>query len=118
MAKPIGPIRVLGLRADLASARILVWALSPNHAESEVELTAGSHLYFADRYARLADYHRRRGHAARAMRLQAIADEHHEFGGGDGPPYAAAMGMPRPRHWFRTNAIAAAARPSGPDEAA
>jgi hypothetical protein len=39
------------------------------------------------------------------MRLQAIANEHCELGGGDGPPYAAAMSMPRPRRWFATNAV-------------
>ena len=70
-----------------------------------MEPTPEAHLYFSDRYQRLAEHHRQRGHNARARRLQAKADEHYRLGGGDGPPYAAAMGMPRPRHWLATEAI-------------
>jgi hypothetical protein len=74
-------------------------------------------MYFFDRYQRLAAYHRRRGHDAQARRLQAKADEHHAPGGGDGPPYAAAMGMPRPRYWLSTDAVGRS-HFRGPDDAA
>src|SRR5712691_13560264 len=87
---------ISGLRLDLMTARVLVWVASVGR---DADLTSEAHIYFFDRYQRLAEYHRRRGHAARARRLQAKADEHYRRGGG-GPPFAAAMGMPRPRHWL------------------
>ena len=90
------------LRFDLASAKVLLWVASVGR---EADLTPEAHAYFYDRYRRLADWHRRRGHDARARRLQAKADEHLQLGGGDGPPYAAAMAMPRPRRWVVTNAV-------------
>jgi hypothetical protein len=104
---------VSGLRLDLMTARMLVWVAS---AGRDADLTPEAHIYFFDRYQRLADYHRRRGHDARARRLQAKADEHYERWGGDGPPYAAAMGMPRPRHWLATDAVSRR-HPGGPDAA-
>jgi hypothetical protein len=94
---------ITALRLDLATARVLAWVASVGR---DAELTGEAHLYFFDRYKRLADYHRRRGHQMRAARLQAKADEHYRLGGDDGPPYAAAMGMPRPKQWFTTDAIA------------
>jgi hypothetical protein len=93
---------ISGIRFDLMSAKVLVWVASRGR---DVELTADAHVFFFDRYQRLADHHRRRGHAAWAARLQAKADEHLRLGGGDGPPFAAAMGMPRPRRWVVTDAI-------------
>ena len=90
------------LRADLASAKVLVWLASLGR---DVELTTDTHQYFFDRYHRLARYYRMRGNQKVAARLQAKADEHYRVGGGDGPPYAAAMGMPRPRKWVSTNAV-------------
>ena len=93
---------ISGLRWDLVTARVLVWVAS---AGRDVDLASEAHIYFFDRYQRLAEYHRRRGHDARARRLQAKADEHYELGGGDGPPYAAAMGIPRPRRWLATDAV-------------
>jgi hypothetical protein len=102
------------LRADLVTARILVWVA---RAGRDVELTREAHLYFFDRYRRLSEYHRRHGHEARARRLQAKADEHAPSGGSTGPPYAAAMGMPCPRAWLVTEAVSR--RPGeGPDDAA
>ena len=103
-----------GLSVDLLTAKVLVWVAS---AGRDAELTSDAHIYFFDRYQRLAECHRRRGHGARARRLQAKADEHYRLGGGDGPPYAAAMGMPRPRHWFATDAVGRH-HPDGPDDAA
>ena len=44
--------RSWSLRADLASAKILVWTLFSFHPDAE--LSPDSHLYFADRYQRLA----------------------------------------------------------------
>lgn len=85
---------ISGLRLDLMTAKVLVWVASFGR---DAELTSEAHIYFFDRYQRLAEYHRRCGHGARAQRLQAKADEHYQLGGGDGSPYAAAMGMPRPR---------------------
>lgn len=105
---------ISGLRLDLATAKILVWVVSLGR---DAELTSDAHIYFFDRYQRLADYHRLRGHNARARRLQAKADEHCELGGGEGPPYAAAMGMPRPRYWLATDAVSRR-HLKGPDDAA
>ena len=105
---------ISGLRLDLITAKALVWVVSVGR---DAELTSEAHIYFFDRYQRLAEYHRRRGHQARARRLQAKADEHYALGGGDGPPYAAAMGMPRPRHWFATDAVSRSPF-NGPDDAA
>ena len=105
---------VAGLRFDLFTAKVLVWTVSVGR---DVALSSEAHIYFFDRYERLAEYHRGLGHDARARRLQAKADEHYRLGGGDGPPYAAAMGMPRPRHWVATDAVGRH-HPGGPDDAA
>jgi hypothetical protein len=93
---------IAGLRLDLVTAKVLVWVASVGR---EAELTPDAHIYFFDRYQRLADYHRQRGHHARARSLQAKADAHYRLGGGEGPPFAAAMGMPRPRQWLTTDAV-------------
>jgi len=105
---------VTGLRLDVMTAKALVWLVSVG---KDADLTSEAHLFFFDRYQRLAKYHRLRGHAARARQLQAKADEHYELGGGEGPPYAAAMGMPRPRRWLSVDAVGRS-QVSGPDEAA
>jgi hypothetical protein len=105
---------VTGLRLDLITAKALVWVVSVGR---DAELTSEAHVYFFDRYQRLAEYHRRHGHEARARRLQAKADEHYQIGDGDGPPYAAAMAMPRPRHWVATDAVSRG-HLRGPDDAA
>jgi len=94
---------LLLLSADLLSAKVLVWFARVGR---DGELTPEAHAYFADRYHRLAASHRTRGRTAKAARLQAKADEHHDAAGGtDGPPYAAAMAMPRPARFIRTQAI-------------
>lgn len=105
---------LLRLSADLLSARLLVWVASVGR---DVELTPEAHLYFFDRYCRLAQYHRVRGRAGKAARLQAKADEHYQASGGDGPPYAAAMAMPRPARFIRTDAVSRS-RVSDYDDAA
>ena len=106
---------ITAIRLDLAAATILTWVARVS-AGTEGELTADAHIYFFDRYQKLADHHRQRGHLARAHKLQAKADEHYRLGGGEGPPYAAAMGMPRPRPWFSIDAVSR--RLGGPDETA
>ena len=93
---------LLRLRVDLASARILVWVASLGR---DVELNEEAHLYFFNRYQRLSDGYRRRGNQRKAQLMQVKADEHARRGGWDGPPYAAAMGMPRPNTWLRTDAV-------------
>src|SRR5215210_1840546 len=90
---------IFRLRTDVMTAKVLVWLASVGR---ESELTAEAHLYFFDRYHRLADYHRKRGHETKARHLQATADEHYRLVDGDVPPYAAAMAMPRPRRWLTT----------------
>lgn len=93
---------IAGLGLELITSRALVWVATVGR---DCELTPEAHFYFFDRYQRLADCHRRRGHRARARRLQAEADEHYRLSGGDGPPYPAAMAMPRPRQWLATDAV-------------
>jgi hypothetical protein len=99
------------LRADLVSAKALVWVASVGR---EGDLTPEAHLYFCDRYRRLAQCHRIRGRIQAARRAEAKADEHC---GSDGPPYAAAMAMPRPRRFVVTNAVGKSDA-QGPDDAA
>jgi hypothetical protein len=89
------------LRFDLVSANLLVWVASSGR---DAELRPETHLYLFDRYSRLAELQRLRGREARARILRAKAEEHYRAGGGDGPPYEAAMGMPRPRDWIVTDA--------------
>jgi hypothetical protein len=112
-------MRILGnshllLSLDLASANVLVWIASFGR---KAELTRDAHLYFFDRYSRLADYHRARGHVAKARHFEAKAHEHHldEFDGD--PPFAAAMAMPRPRRFVYTDAVGRR-RLDHPDDAA
>jgi hypothetical protein len=50
-------------------------------------------------------------------RPTARADEHYKAGGDGGPPYAAAMAMPRPRRFVYTDAVSHT-RLDGPDDAA
>jgi hypothetical protein len=104
----------LSLSVDLLSAKVLVWIASVGR---DAELTPEAHIYFFDRYSRLAGCHRARGSFAKAKRLQAKADEHCRAGGLDGPPYAAAMAMPRPARFVRSDAVSRS-RWHGPDDAA
>src|SRR5262245_37677723 len=91
------------LSVDLLSAKALVWVASVGR---DAELTPEAHLYFFDRYRRLAQYYRTHGRPRRAEQVQVKADEHYRAGGWtDGPPYAAAMAMPRPRRFVCTDAI-------------
>jgi hypothetical protein len=102
------------LRWDLWSIQLLLrLALAGGRGEARPEV----HLYLADRYARLAEHHRRAGHHDSARRLQMKSEAHWSDGGGDGPPFAAAMAMPRPRPSVLVDAVSRQ-RSDGPDDAA
>jgi hypothetical protein len=90
------------LSCDPWSASAIVWVASVGR---DASLTREAHLYSFDRYQRLANYYRLRGKAAKSTRLQQKADEHLHEAGGDGPPYAAAMAMPRPKPSICIDAI-------------
>jgi hypothetical protein len=96
------PDSLVRLRIDVVSARLLVWVASRGR---DVDLTGETHRYFVDRYQRLSICYHRRGEAARAREMEAKAAEHSRLGGWDGPPYAAAMAMPRPKRWFTTERL-------------
>jgi hypothetical protein len=98
------------LTADVLSARLLVWAASWGR---DAELTPEAHAYFYDRYSRLAAHHRAKGRLRKAARLEVKAREHYSPEN-SGPPYAAAMAMPRPARFIRTTAVSG----TGPDDAA
>lgn len=99
---------------DLAFAETMAWVATRRPG---AELTPEAHRFFHDRYCRLADWHRRHGHFEKAERLLEKAGAHGGAPGGDGPPYAAAMALPRPRRWVYTDAVGRS-RVDGPDEAA
>ncbi len=90
------------LRADLASARFLLWVASAGRSG---ELRPEVHLYLYDRYWRLAIHYEQRGKTRRARQLRIKAERHFQLSGHDGPPFAAAMAMPVPRPAFRTLAV-------------
>jgi hypothetical protein len=90
------------LRADLTTAKLLIWAASVGR---DATLTPETHLFLADRYDRLAHIYRMRGRHAKARGLSLLAAEHHRAGGWNGPPFAAAMAMPRPAGWVRLNVV-------------
>lgn len=94
------------LRVDLASAKVLIWAASVGR---DAELSPETHLYLATRYDRLAQIHHLSGLREKARRLARLAAEHYLAGGWSGPPYAAAMAMPRPERWVVIDAIARSA---------
>jgi hypothetical protein len=105
---------IVRLRLDVASAHILVWFAS---AGRDGELTPQAHIYFFDRYQRLAEYYWKRGDKTRALEMDEKAAEHARYGGWDRPPHAAAMAMPRPPQWFVTDGVSRHFV-NGPDDAA
>jgi hypothetical protein len=103
-----------GLRGDLVVTNALLWVVSVRHAgEPRPEV----HLYLYDRYRRLADYYQRRGKRKKAAGLYEKAEEHYTRSGRPGPPFAAALAMPRPRSPFFTWAVGNR-EPRGPNDAA
>ena len=106
--------RPWSLTLDVIWARALVWVASFGR---DVDLTPEAHLFFADRYRRLARHQRNRGRLSRADALDARARKHEGASGVDGPPFAAAMAMPRPTRFVRTDAVSRV-RLEPPDDAA
>jgi hypothetical protein len=102
------------LSFDVASAKAIMWFTSFGR-DSELTSELDDRLF--DRYSRLADYHRNRGHADKAKRFEAQAKKHLVDEPAGGPPYAAAMAMPRPRRFVYTNAVGNSRTPS-PDDVA
>lgn len=99
---------------DLTCTQALAWLATRRPGS---ELTPEVHLFFYDRYARLGAWHRQHGHLARARHLMAKAEAHWDEAGGDGPPYAVAKALPRPKPWVRTDAVSRK-HLSGSDDAA
>jgi hypothetical protein len=67
-----------------------------------------SHLFYFDKYCKLADHHRRGGRLAKADRLTALAEEHFRLAPDDDKPpepEAAAIAMPVQRPATRTRAV-------------
>ena len=94
--------RPWGLRSDLVVTNALLWVVSVRRAgEPKPEV----HLYLYDRYWRLAEYYKGRGKRKKAARLYDKAEAHYSLAGRPGPPFAAAMAMPRPHSPFFTWAV-------------
>src|SRR5436190_22676489 len=102
------------LRADLVSARVLLWVAG---AGRRGEPTPEVHLYLFHRYWHLADHYAHHGKMRKARRLRAKATAHFERGGGGGPPFAAALAMPRPMRPTFTDAVSKRRLPRGDDAA-
>jgi hypothetical protein len=102
------------LALSVARARALVWVA---RFGQDADLAPEAHLFFADRYSWLAEHHRARGRQRRASRFAALAQHHSDLGGFDDPPFAAALAMPRPAQFLRTDAISRVRLPP-PDDAA
>ena len=81
---------------------MLIWAASIGR---DAVLTPETHFYVANRYDRLSHVYRVRGRHVKARRVALLAAGHYRAGGWDGPPYAAAMAMPRPRRWVIIDAV-------------
>jgi hypothetical protein len=102
------------LRLDLLFAKAVVWVATVG---GDAELSRDGHIFFFDRYQRLAQFHKRRGHDAASRRLQAKAEAHYRASGGTEPPFAAAMAMPRTRHRISVDAVAKRRTDDGDDAA-
>ena len=105
------------LRADLVSARVLLWVAS---AGRRGEPTPEVHLYLFHRYWYLADHYAHHGKIRKARRLRAKATAHFKRGGGGGPggpPFAAALAMPRPMRPTFIDAVSKRRLPRGDDAA-
>ena len=106
-----GPWR---LRSDLIITNAMLWVAGAGRVgEPKPEV----HLYLYDRYWRLAEYYEHNGNRKRAARLRNKAEAHYKRSGDTGPPFAAAIAMPRPRPPFFTWAVGKRDQ-SNPDDAA
>ena len=104
------------LVVDIASMKVFVWALGELFAWA-VDPNGGvldSHLFFYDRYADLAEYHRLKDRTAKADRLAAIAEAYYQAAPDDDEPEAAAMAMPVPRPRMNPNAVSITRVPKPP----
>jgi hypothetical protein len=90
------------LRADVVSTRALLWIAGAGRNGDPIP---DVHLYLYDRYWRLAKHHEAAGHGRRAAQLRSRAVWHWRQAGNDGPPFAAAMAMPRPESSSFTRAL-------------
>jgi hypothetical protein len=90
------------LRADIVSARMLIWTASVGRP---TELTPETHIYLANLYDRLSHQYRIRARHAKATRFARLAAQHYGAGGWNGPPFAAALAMPRPVKWVVVEAV-------------
>ena len=104
-----------GLRSDLIITNALLWVAGAGRVG---EPTPEVHLYLYDRYSRLAEHYDRHGNKKKARRLRAKAEAHYNRSGHTGPPFAAAMAMPRRRSPFFTWAVAKTRNSRGPNNAA
>ena len=102
------------LRLDLASAKALM-LVGASSAEDDIDPNV--HLFFYDRYWRLASLHEKAGRTRRAAALRARAEHHFVFCRGGGPPYQAATAARAPRPSIRTLAFGRDTR-DNPDDAA
>ena len=93
------------LLLDIASIKLLVWAFG-----HDGELL-DSNLFFFDRYAGLAEYHRERRQIRKADTLAAIAEAYFGAAPDDEPPDAAAMAMPVPESRTITKAVSTTSVP-------
>ena len=102
------------LRADLLSTKGLLWIAGAGRSgEPRPEV----HLYLYDRYWRLAVVTERKGRLSKAAAFREKAIKHFRLSGHDGPPFAAALALPRPGVFAVTWAVGRR-RDAGDDEAA
>jgi hypothetical protein len=95
-SREVGWTDGLALRWEIASTLLLLQLARPFEPE---EVRPSVHVYLAERYFKLAAYHRARGRVARADRAIAHATHHWMVGGPpDLPPVAEMrLGLPRDR---------------------
>jgi hypothetical protein len=95
------------LLADVLAVKLLLWAaLGGRLRDVEFqELSENEHLFFGDRYQRLAKLYEARRRADKTTWDRQRAQDHFDATS-DGPPYAAAMALPRPRPYLRIKAVA------------
>src|SRR5262249_15882083 len=106
---------LLSLSLDVASAKVLVWIASVGR---DAELTSDAHIYFFDRYSRLAHtigrvVTWRKPGDFRSRVTSTLGPEV----GDHRPPYAAAMATARPSRFVTIDTIGRR-RVDGPDDAA
>jgi len=102
MANPASNESLWMLRADIVSAKVLIWAVSVGR---QAELTPETHFYLASLYDRLSHQYRIRARHAKATRFARLAARHYHAGGWNGPPFPAAPAMPRPAKWVVVEAV-------------